>query len=108
MNSSAISTLIACQAELVRALDERDIMAMQSATLALAAATREVQLMPSHSDEADQLHHALKQSAALKIRVNTLADWTRQRIDRLAELRGEDRPTTYGNVQKAPNSRAEI
>jgi hypothetical protein len=41
------------------------------------------------------MDRALRKADAARIRVNILSDWTRQRLDRLTELRG-GQPASYG------------
>lgn len=95
MSNAAIDALVECQDALVRALDARDIEAMLAASTALAKAVSDVRDAKVDLKDLHELQHAQKQSTALMIRVNTLTEWTRQRIDRLAELRGEGSPVTY-------------
>ena len=89
--------VIDCQQRLIAALDARDVAALESATTELSRALVPLQtngavyeVMPARLD------HAVKQAKAARIRVNVLSDWTRQRIDRLAELRAGP-SATYGN-----------
>jgi len=48
----------------------------------------------------DRVDHAVRQTDAARTRVNFLADRTRQRLDRLAERRGQRRPATYNAAGK--------
>jgi hypothetical protein len=95
MNSTAIDDLIGCQSELIRALDAREISAILAAANALSAATESARWGAGNHEDAAKLEYAHKQSTALKIRINTLSAWNRQRIDRLGELRGNTPSTTY-------------
>jgi hypothetical protein len=95
MSSVAIEHLICCQADLIRALDERDIEAILAAAHALSDAVENARWGSERHGDAEQLEYAHKQSTALKIRINTLSEWNRQRIDRLGELRGIPKSDTY-------------
>ncbi len=82
---ASLDDVIACQARLLEALDARAVDTVEIETKTLA------RLLSSLSDGSmsrEGLELALKQTEAARIRVNIMADWTRQRIDRLAELRG--------------------
>jgi hypothetical protein len=98
-----IELMIARQDDLVRAMDARDLDGIEKATRALAQCVEQFGSVSGVRDtghERAQVEHALKQSNALKMRVNTLTGWTRQRIDRLAELRGQPAPNAYENRLK--------
>lgn len=89
--SSAIERVIDRQQALLAALDARDAGAIEAATAALTAALTALRAPGALQADAaalTQLDHARKQSEAARIRINVLSDWNRQRIDRLAELRG--------------------
>ena len=88
------AAILECQARLIAALDARDADAIQSASAALSAATEELR---RHSGNADRqlLEFGLKQAEAARIRVKYLTAWNRQKIDRLAELRGQSNGNTY-------------
>jgi hypothetical protein len=103
MTQSAIDHLVSCQDALMRAIDARNVTAMDAASAQVAKAAREVQAAPLCREDLDKLQHALNQTTALKMRVNTMTDWTCQRIDRLAELRGQTAPPTYGKCRKTGN-----
>jgi hypothetical protein len=95
MTALSLSDMVATQDELLSALDAMDVERIARATAVLAAACQALK------DDAippgkEQLAHALKQSEAARIRVNCLLAWNRQKIDRLAELRGANRPAGYG------------
>lgn len=98
MSSTWLAKMIARQGDLIQALDSRDIDGINVASAALAEV---VQDADRTTLDQVQLDLALKQSNALKIRVNTLSDWTRQRIDRLAEIQGRDTVPTYSNTRKS-------
>lgn len=89
-----IDNLIACQNDLIAALDARDADAVVAATHALAAA---VDALSANDVMVDQelLAHGMKQAEAARIRVKYLTAWNRQKIDQLAELRGQKSAIIY-------------
>lgn len=87
-----------CQARLIAALDSCDADAIQSASAALASAMDELRHNRGSIDRA-LLELGLKQTEAARIRVKYLTAWNRQKIDRLAELRGQ----SSGNVYAKPH-----
>ncbi len=103
MSVAALDNLIACQAALIAALDGRDAAAIERATSMLADATGKLQHADMRVDETaarKRIDHGLKQVTAAKIRVNALSYWTRQRIDRMAELRGKPMSSNYNIMTK--------
>ena len=90
MSSRSIQVLIDRQAALIKALDSGEISAIELATQQMASAVKVVSAQGVWSDrsELDQLNYAMKQTHAARIRVNYLSEWTRQKIDQFAELRG--------------------
>ena len=95
-----LDALIASQSALIAALDSNDVSAIEQATKQVASiieAVREAELTPSTA-KADDLDYALKQSHAARIRVNCLSQWTRQKIDRLDQIRGLKSAATYSNI----------
>lgn len=95
--ATELEHVIECQQRLIEALDARDAAALESATAHLSEALAGLRANGAvYGAEPARVNHAMKQAQAARIRVNVLADWTRQRIDRLAEVRRG--PTaTYGN-----------
>lgn len=89
-----IDSLIACQNDLIAALDARDADAVVASTHALAAAVDALSLDNIMVDQ-EQLAHGIKQAEAARIRVKYLRAWNRQKIDRLAELRGQKSSIIY-------------
>ena len=91
-----IDLIIARQTDLIAALDAFDADAVIAASRALAEA---LAVLPQDKDDIDpeQLAYGLKQAEAARIRVKYLTAWNRQKIDRLAELRGQSAPHTYGH-----------
>jgi hypothetical protein len=89
-----IDNLIACQSDLIAALDARDADAVVASTHALAAAVDALSMNDASVDQA-LLVHGMKQAEAARIRVKYLRAWNRQKIDRLAELRGQKSSIIY-------------
>ena len=89
-----IDRIIACQYDLIAALDAFDADAVLVASRALAEV---LAVLPQDKEAVDpaQLAYGLKQAEAARIRVKYLTAWNRQKIDRLAELRGQSSPYTY-------------
>lgn len=86
--SESLEQVIDRQGQLIDALDARDAEAIEAASLELAEALRVLGAEGAVYDVAPQrIDHALRQAQAARIRANILADWTRQRIDRLSEIR---------------------
>ncbi len=89
-----IDLVIACQTDLIAALDARDADAVLVATQALADV---LERLPDDKEavDADLLAYGMKQAEAARIRVKYLTAWNRQKIDRLAEFRGQASSDTY-------------
>jgi hypothetical protein len=95
-----IESVIACQERLIAALDARDVNVLETVTVELDRALQELQARGAvHEREGGQLDYALRQSTAARIRVNVLADWTRQKIDRISEIR-QTGSSTYAKGRK--------
>jgi hypothetical protein len=95
-----IDLVIARQTDLIAALDAFDADAVLAASRALADV---LAVLPQDEDatvDPEQLAYGLKQAEAARIRVKYLTAWNRQKIDRLAELRGQSSPHTYTNRLK--------
>jgi hypothetical protein len=102
MTQKAISDMIAMQDALTRALDARDVAGIEQSVRALAdavEAVRAIGVVHDPSTTRTDIEHAMKQAEALRMRVNIMTDWTRQRIDRLDELRGQSVPHAYDKVR---------
>lgn len=82
------------QAELIAALDMQDADAILSASEALSSAVEKLR-QQRQAPPQDQLSHGLKQAEAARIRVKYLTAWNRQKIDRLAECRGQASAAIY-------------
>lgn len=89
-----IDLVIAYQTDLIAALDARDADAVLAATKALADI---LERLPADNGpiDADMLAYGMKQAEAARIRVKYLTAWNRQKIDRLAEFRGQTSSNTY-------------
>lgn len=97
MMAQSLEHVIECQQRLIEALDARDAERLERATEELSGALALLKAAGAVYDiDAHRLEHATKQAQAARIRVNVLSDWTRQRIDRLAELRSR-KSASYGN-----------
>lgn len=95
--SKLLEEVISRQEQLILALDARDPAAIETATVELADALRALGAEGAVYGTAPQrVDHALRQAQAARIRVNVLSDWTRQRIDRLSEIRSGS-ALTYSN-----------
>ena len=100
MTAAVIDQVIAAQTALIAALDARDAEAIERATAALhqaIGAMRGQDVWRDGGDVRSRIGHALKQSDAARIRINTMSEWTRQRIDGIARLRGMEPAHTYSN-----------
>ena len=84
--------IVARQSELITALDAQDANAIILATEGLAAA---ISLAKNDSPQFDRgasakrVAEALQSANSASIRINYLMHWTRQRIGRIAEMRGQ-------------------
>jgi hypothetical protein len=101
--SLVLDRVVACQDEMIEALDARDAEAIERASIALAEALHALSGQGALR-EADReiVERALLKADAARIRVNVLSDWTRQRIDRLSEIRSGSSPS-YGKRKVLPN-----
>jgi hypothetical protein len=94
-----IEGVIDCQTRLIVALDAQDADAILSATAALERSVQALRHQPNPVAD-ERLAYGLKQTEAARIRVKYLTAWNRQKIDRLAECRGQTSLIIYA---KAPN-----
>jgi hypothetical protein len=88
--SQDIGSVVDLQDRLIRALDSRDVFAIEATSQLLSEAVAVLAqggAIQGSASEINNLNHALKQNEALKSRVNFLADRNRQKIDKLARLR---------------------
>jgi hypothetical protein len=89
-----LEAILECQTRLIAALDARDTDGIHSASADLSAATDEMRRQSCNVDR-QSLELGLKQAEAARIRVKYLTAWNRQKIDRLAELRGLSSANIY-------------
>ena len=92
MTLDHLEHIIAKQSDLIAALDEQDANAITAATESLAAAiTLAKNTAPPLSCTApsERVAEALQIANSASIRINYLMHWTRQRIGKIAELRGQ-------------------
>jgi hypothetical protein len=92
-----IEGVIDCQTRIIAALDAQDADAILSATVALEHAVEALRHQPNPVAP-ERLAHGLKQAEAARIRVKYLTAWNRQKIDRLAECRGQTSSITYAKA----------
>ena len=92
MNLDHLDRILARQSELIAALDAQDATAITAATEGLAAAISLAKNDVSQFDRrasAARVIEALQSANSASIRINYLMHWTRQRIGKIAELRGQ-------------------
>lgn len=86
--SGYLEHVMVCQKRLIDALDARNAAAIEAATTELADALSALGTEGAvYGVEPQRLDQARRQAEAARVRVNILSEWTRQRIDRLAEIR---------------------
>lgn len=105
---SAIQSIIAIQAGLMEAIDARDVGRIESATKDLARAIGQIRSrggMVFAGGQRDDLGYALKQTEALRTRVNFMALRNRERLEKLGQMRGAAAPHVYANRRNAWGSR---
>lgn len=93
MTPGRFEILITRQTELIAALDAGDPDAILAASEAMASAVEAAR--GERASHRDHLDHGLKLADAARIRVKYLTAWNSQKIDRLAQLRGESIGTIY-------------
>lgn len=90
MSAARIEAVLDCQAKLIAAIDRHDAGLIVGACEALAAAVArlgDAADWPTDGSVAPRIHAALEQNGAALRRLNLFRHWTRQRIDRVNELR---------------------
>ncbi len=90
MSAALIEAVLDCQTDLITAIDRQDADAIVRATEALAGAVatlRDAPDWPGFAPAAERLRYAMAQNGQALMRINLLKHWTRQRIDRVNELR---------------------
>lgn len=93
--SDPVENVIAAQSSLIAALDARSPDDIVAATTRLAEAIALLNEHNANRQDLAKINHAIRQSEAARMRVNILSEWNRQRIDRLAELRGQKPQFAY-------------
>jgi hypothetical protein len=92
MTLDHLDSIFARQSELIAALDAQDATAITAATEGLAAVITLAKNDPTRLDTSasqERMAEALQSANSASIRINYLMHWTRQRIGRIAELRGQ-------------------
>lgn len=103
MSEAVLEQVIAAQAALIAALDGGRVESIEAATHALSSALASVRgegAWRGSTGAHARVDHALRQTQAASVRVNYLADRTRQRLDSLAKLRGNSPTQTYDSRGK--------
>lgn len=105
---SAVESIIEIQAALMDAFDARDIVRIEQATKDLARAVAQVRqrgaILAGDKLRSD-VGYALKQTEALKTRVNYMALRNREKMEKLDQMRGAAAPHVYPNRRNAWGSR---
>ena len=105
---TAVESIIEIQAALMDAIDTRDIARIEQATKELAQAVAHVRqrgaILAGDKLRSD-VGYALKQTEALKTRVNYMALRNREKIEKLDQMRGAAVPHVYANRRNAWSSR---
>ena len=92
MTLDHLDRIIARQSDLIAALDAQDATAITAVTESLAAAITLAKNDPLQFDKGAskaRVAEALQIANSASIRINYLMHWTRQRIGKIAELRGQ-------------------
>ena len=105
---NAVESIIETQARLMDAIDARDVARIEQATKDLARAIEQVRhrgAIVAGEKLKDDLGYALKQTEALKTRVNFMALRNREKMEKLDQMRGASLPHVYANRRNAWSSR---
>ena len=105
---SPIEAIVAIQSDLMEAMDQRDVARIEQATKDLARAIGQVRqrgAMVVGTKLKDDVDYALKQTDALRTRVNFLALRNREQLEKLDQLRGVAAPHVYASRRNTPGSR---
>jgi hypothetical protein len=94
-----MDAVLQCQSDLIAALDSQDADAILSASGALSVAIEKLKQV-RQAPAKEQVSYGLKQAEAARTRVKYLTAWNRQKIDRLAEYRGQASSAVYVMPQK--------
>ena len=101
MPNAGLQNLIACQTALIRALDDGDVYAMETATALVAQALDGVRYDPVDTqDDCRHLDLALRQTEAAHRRVNFLTDQLSHPLDPLTLPRRERRTKISNFIKK--------
>jgi hypothetical protein len=90
MSTHKIELVLDCQTDLLAAIERQDADALVRASENLSAAISQLgdaRDWPDFEPASNRLRLALEQNRAALQRLNLMRHWTRQRIDRLNELR---------------------
>jgi len=105
---TAVESIIAIQAALMDAIDSRDIERIEQATKDLARAVVQVRqrgaILAGEKLRSD-VGYALKQTEALRTRVNYMAVRNREKMEKLDQMRGAAVPHVYASRRNAWGSR---
>ncbi len=97
---SNIEAIIALQAGLMDAIDARDVRQIEAKTRDLSRALGQIRnrgaLVVGEKQKSD-VSYALKQTEALRTRVNFMALRNREMMERLDQMRGASTPHIYAN-----------
>lgn len=105
---TAIESIIEIQAGLMDAIDARDVARIERATRDLARAIEQVRhrgAVVAGQKLRTDLDHALKQTDALRTRVNFMALRNRERMEKLDQMRGAAAPHVYASRRNTWGSR---
>jgi hypothetical protein len=96
--NSDLDAVTELQGALIAALDRHDVIAIEQATARLMSAVGALQrygAIVAEQRALDAANHALRQNDAAKARIQFLGERNRQKIDRLATLRGQGSSARY-------------
>ena len=99
---SDLDAITELQSALIDALDRQDFAVIEQASARLTVAVSALQrhgAIVAERGALDATNHALRQNDAAKARIRFLAERNRQKIDRLAELRGQSKIAVYKNYK---------
>lgn len=97
---TGMETIIQLQSELMGAIDARDAGEIETKTRDLARALDQIRnrgAMVVGEKLKTDVSHALKQTEALRTRVNFMALHNREKMERLDQMRGASMPHVYAN-----------
>ena len=97
---SSIETIVALQTGLMNAIDARDVAQIETRTRELSHALEQIRgrgAIVAGAQLKTNLDHALRQTEALRTRVNYMALRNREKMERLDQMRGASTPHVYAN-----------